>query len=909
MARPSRPLALLALAIVACAPAAPRPPPPPPPAVAQPPTPLPAPREDGHLPALATPLSYALSFDIDPRLPRFRGTARIAIDVPEPTSHVVLHARSLDVVDARVTVGETTQPAKTASRAAFGAKGGAKEELVLSFDAPLPKGPATLVVAYEGPFDDELSGLYRVKDASGESYVFTQFEATDARRAFPCFDEPGFKVPFELSITVPKGLLAVANTSERAREDAPPGKTTFHFTPTAPLPTYLVALAVGDLELRDAGRTTKPAIRLVTTKGKTNLGALALEATSGLVDALEKWFGIPYPYDKLDIVAVPEFAAGAMENAGLVTFREELLLLDPSRASIRARRSQAYVVAHELAHQWFGDLVTAAWWDDLWLNEGFATWMQHRIVDQWRPSFSARLDAIASANGVMDLDALVSARRIRQPVTTTSEAHEAFDGITYEKGAAVIATIERWMGEEAFRRGVSQYLRENAHKSARAEKLLTTLDRISGKDVTQMASTFLDHTGVPQVSVALECDAGNRWHAELQQEAWRPLGTKAPESEHTWTIPVCVLAQGEKRSTCADLAWGAPALVAGRGCPGWVHPNAEGAYYRFVLPEAALLKTANARAQLDVGQRIGLLSNAWAAVRSGKLPARVMLKLLPDFDDEPARQVVDQVVGILGSMSTVLVDDDVRPAFRRYAMARLAKRKKAIGWAPKKEEASGSGDEAILRRTVLWAAGEIAEDDATLREAEEVASKWLADPSSVDADVAAVALDLASRRASGARLDQLLAAARNAKTKEDRILALRAMTGFDDEAVLGKALDLVLTDEIRTHELRYSLTPALWRRRSRLFAESWIRKNWDALRKKLPGSLSTVLVHGAGVACSSAEVEERVAFYTPRAQEIEGASRPLAEALEGASLCAELRAKGSTSLKKELVELDAKAKR
>ena len=905
-----------ALAIAACAPAAPRPPPPPPPSVLEPKTELPPPRDDGHLPPLATPTSYALSFEIDPRQPRFKGTTRIGLEIPAKTSHVVIHARSLDVQDARLTAGASTQSAKVSSRAAFGSKAGAREELVLTFDIPLAPGPATLVLDYDGPFDDELSGLYRVKDSSGDDYAFTQFEATDARRAFPCFDEPGFKVPIDLSITVPKGMIAVANTSERAHEDTADGRTTFRFAQTPPLPTYLVAMAVGNLEIRDLGRTTKPAIRLVATKGKTNLGALGLEATSGLVDALEKWFGIPYPYDKLDIVAVPDFAAGAMENPGLVTFREELLLLDPARASVRARRSQAYVIAHELAHQWFGDLVTAAWWDDLWLNEGFATWMQHRIVDQWRPSFGAKLDAIASANGVMDLDALVSARRIRQPVTTTSEAHEAFDGITYEKGAAVIATIERWIGEDTFRRGVNDYLRENAHKSAHADKLLSALDHASGKDVTQMASTYLDHTGVPLVSVALECDRGARWHAEVQQEPWRPLGSKAPESEHSWTVPVCVLApdppgtktdKSGKKTECADLAWGAPSLVAGRGCPTWMHPNADGAYYRFVLPEADLLKTANARAQLDVAQRISLLSNAWAAVRSGKLASRAMLKVMPGFDDEPARQVVEQITGILGTMSIVLVDDDARPAFRRFVSARLAKRKKALGWVPKKDEASGSGDDAILRRTVLWAMGELAEDEATLREADEVAMKWLADPASVDADAAAVALDLASRHAGAARLDQLVAAARGAKTKEDRILALRAMTGFDDDALLGKALDLALTDEIRPHEMRYLVGNSLGRRRSRLVGEAWIRAHWDQLRKKLPGSLSVSLVYGAGIACTGAEVEERTAFYTPRAQEIEGAARPLAESLEGASLCAELRAKGSTSLKKELVDLDAKA--
>jgi aminopeptidase N len=869
---------------------------------------LPPPRDDGHLPALATPLHYALAFDIDPRSPTFNGTARIDVEIPAKTSHVVLNAHALTITDARAIVADGPRLARVASRLAHSARTTAPEELVLTFDPPLPAGRATLVVTYSAPFDQELSGLYRVADG-GNWYAFTQFEATDARRAFPCFDEPGFKVPFEVTVTVPNGMLAVANTPERGRD---PGgeKTTFRFAETPPLPTYLVALAVGELEIKELARTTKPPIRLVTVKGKSGQGALALEATSGLVDALATWFGIPYPYEKLDIVAVPEFGAGAMENAGLITFREELLLLDPARASVRSRRSQALVVAHELAHQWFGDLVTAAWWDDLWLNEGFATWMEWRIVDVWKPSFGAKNDAVVDQLGVMDVDALASARAVRQPVVSTSDADEAFDGITYEKGAAVLSTIERWIGAETFQRGVREYLTSNAFKSVHADHLFSSLDRASGKDVSQMAASYLDRAGVPEVTARMECDRGSRWHIELGQEPWRPLGSKVPEDqERAWTIPVCVLAQGEKKAQCADLAYGAPSIVAGRKCPAWVHPNAEGSYYRFALSESELTKLAQARAQLEVPARISLLSNAWAGVRAGKLKPAVMLKVLPLFDEDPARQVVEQITSILSSMSLVLVEDDARPAFRKFVSARLAKRKKDLGWLPKKEEAAGSGDEAILRRTVFFAMGDMAEDEATLREADELAVKWLADPTTVDSDTAAVALDLATRHAGADRLTQLVTTARSAKTREDRILALKALGGFEDAALLRRGLDTSLEEEIRPHEMRYVMGAAFSRRTSRSIAESWVRARWPDLRKKLPGSLSASLIGAAGVACTKAEQEERAAFYTPRAAEIESAARPLAEALEAASLCAELRSAGASSLTRELLNGEKKAKK
>ncbi len=897
-------LLLLCAALIAACPPAPVTAVKPAPPLAEPKTPLAAPRADGRLPTLATPLGYALALDLDPRTTSFTGTVRIDVDVPAPTSHVVMHARALTITEAHATVeGQPPLPAKTSARLAHGAR--EKDELVVTFDAPLPAGRASLVLAFSAPFGDEMSGAYRASE-EGRWYGFTQFESTDARRAFPCFDEPGFKVPFEVALTVPRGMIAVANTPELGHEEAG-AKTTFRFAKTQPLPTYLVAFAVGELEIRELARTTKPPMRLITTKGKSALGGLALEAGSALIDALAGWFGIPYPYEKLDLVAVPELSAGAMENAGLVTFRDQLLLVDPARASVTSRRHQATVIAHELAHQWFGNLVTAAWWDDLWLNEGFANWMETRIVDQWRPAWGVRNDAVLAQLAVMDVDALASARAVRQPVVTTSDADEAFDGLTYDKGAAVLGTIEHWIGEETFRRAIHDYLANNAFKSASAATLFAALDRASGKDVTQMAATYLDRPGVPEVSAHLECDPGSRWHSELLQEPWRPLGSKVPEDEErTWVIPVCVLAQGEKKPICADLTHGAPSLVAGRRCPAWVHPNADASYYRFSMPEPELVKLAGARAQLDVPARLTLMSSAWSAVRGGKAKPGLMLKLLTAFDDETSRHGIEGVVSLLAVLDAELVEDDARAAFRRFALARLAKRKKDLGWLPKKEEAAASGDDAILRHDVLWAMGELAADDATLREADELAVRWLTDPSSIDADTASVAVGLANRRAGAERLSKLLAVASGGKTREDRLLALRSIGGFDDPALLARGLDALLTDDVRSSDVSYLIGAGYGRRASKHVTEAWVRQHWEDLRKKLPGSLGAGLVAGAGAACTKAELEDATAFYTPRAAQIEGAQRLLDQELEQAALCVALRARGASLLTRDLLNGDKK---
>jgi aminopeptidase N len=873
-------------------------PPKPPPNPLDQPTLLPEPQTNGRLPPLATPTSYALALEVDPSQTKFSGVARIEVDIPQRTSFIVLNGHALEVTGARALAAQGTGDARAATRMAQGGK--FPEELVLAFNKPLLPGHATLVIEYAAPFDDELSGLYRLKDGD-RFYAFSDFEPTDARRAFPCFDEPSFKVPFDVSITVPRPMIAVANSPELSREDAPGQKTTFRFARTQPLPSYLVAFAVGELDVKEATRYAKPPIRIVTTKGKTALSGLALEATGGIIDALGDWFGIPYPYDKLDIVAVPDFHSGAMENPGLVTFREERLLLDPARASVASRRTQAIIIAHELAHQWFGDLVTASWWNDLWLNEGMATWMETRIVDTWRPTFNARIDAVVSEHSVMDTDGLVSARAVRQPVVSTSDAAEAFDSITYEKGAAVLATIERWIGEEKFQRGVRDYLKENAFKSVQADRLLSAFDRASGKDVTQMASSYLDKPGVPEVSARLECERGGRWNMELGSQQWRPLGSKlSEEGDRSWTIPVCVRPGGEKKDSCADLPAGAPSLVAGRGCPSFVHPNWGASYYRFSLSERDFVRLAESRAQLDVPARISLLSNAWAAVRSGQLEPKAMLKILPAFDDDNTRQIVEQIVSILYGMSEALVEDDTRADFRKFSLARLSKRKKKLGWAPP-AKGDTSGEDALTRKAVLLAMGDIAEDEATLREAEETSTKWLTDPANVDADAGAAAVELASRKAGDARIPVLLNAAKNAKNREDRIVALRALMGFDDETALKRALDLTLTDDIRANEMRYVASAVFTRRKSRPIAEAWIRAHWDDLLKKLPGSLSHALLRAAGVGCSKADADERAAFYGPRVASIEGAARPLAEALEAVSLCAALREKGAPSLRKAML--------
>ncbi len=847
------------------------------------PTPPPT-REDGRLPVTATPQRYSLALAIDPTQPRFSGNVKILATIPAPTMFIVLHARDVRVGSAVAIVGGRAIKATPSMRVAHG--GLVPEELVLTFAETLPAGPARIEIAFDAPFGDALAGLYRTKEAD-RWYAFTQFEATDARRAFPCFDEPGFKTAYDVSITAPKGMIAIANAPETFHKDQG-NMTTFGFATTRPMPSYLVAFAVGDFDVR-AGASTPVPIRLVSTKGRSGLGQLGLDATAGLVAKLGEYFDVRYPYEKLDIVAVPDFAAGAMENPGLITFRDELLLLDPATATTGAKRAQAEVIAHELAHQWFGNLVTMQWWDDLWLNEGFATWMEAKVVDQWRPSFGARLERVQGTQGVMDTDALHSARAVREPVRSTGEAMEAFDGITYQKGAAVLAMIEQWIGEATFQKGVRDYVRANAWKNAKAEDLLRALDLASNKDVTKVAGAFLDHPGVPNVAVATACDKKGVT-ITLKQSPWHPLGGATDATPATWSVPMCMLVEGTKGPVCTTSgAEPATKELLGAKCPAWVHANAgQTGYFRFVLDATQTRALAKSAAQLDVANRIGLVSNLWAQVRSGELAPDAYLDTLASFDRETERVVIEPLVWSLYGIEQGLVDDAALPGFRAYVAARLGARKQMLGWeAPK--HGKESDDRSLLRRTVIMAMGDLASDDATLKEADTIARAWLKDPASVNGDTAQIAVPLASRRAGKDRLEALRAAATSAKTPQDRTRALNAMSGFDDPEVLKAALALVLTDEVRVSEIRHVLWPAFGRRASRQVVYAWVRANFDALRAKLAGPLARGLMYSPGALCSQKERDDAQTFFAARSKDIEGSKRILDEALETAQLCAALR--------------------
>ncbi|GMV12934.1 MAG: M1 family metallopeptidase [Polyangiaceae bacterium] len=875
---------LVALALSACASPSPnarwRPDPPPAKGTA---VSAPAPRDDGRLPAGVRPTRYNLELTVDPRDKSFFGRVRIGVEVATPTRVIVLHAKGPKILTAAVSSETQKLWAKASTRRAAHGKE-EPEELVLELERELPAGKAEIDLQYEAPFGPSLGGLYRVEEG-GQSYAFTQFEPNDARRAFPCFDEPGFKVPYQLSLTVPEGFTAVANTPElRRRENRQSGLVSYEFAPSPPLPSYLVAFAIGAFEIREGARDPVP-IRLVTLPGKSRLGQLALDVAREELGVLADYFGVAYPYAKLDLVAVPEFGAGAMENAGLVTFREELLLLDEARASLDARRGLYGIMAHELAHQWFGNLVTMKWWDDLWLNEGFATWMGAKVVERVKPAFGVDLERVSDKQWVMGVDMLASARRIRQPVRGSSEALEAFDGITYVKGASTLSMIESYVGEAAFRQGVRDYLGTHRFGNAEARDLFLALGKTSGKDVASVMSSFVDQSGVPLVDVSFGCE-GKKLAITLSQREYRPLGSMAPSAAKSWLVPVCLGLPNERVCT---LLGKEPARVERevRSCPAAVHPNAdERGYYRYGLPKAALLALAK-QPTLSLREKVGLLGNSWALVRSGDLELATYFELLPHLLSGQSHVLWDQLTDSLREVSRALESDSTRSAFQARVRLLAGKEGKRLGFRPTAGEAEGT---KLARNLVLSLLGDLGAEPWVLGEADKLAGAWLDQPGAVDPDVARVALPLAARRGDEKLFIRLFERMKQASTPEERLLALSGLSAFDDLVLVERLLGYALDGSIKVSDLRYVFPPLFQRRATAKPTYLWLTRHFDALKSRLPSFAIGRFPWVAAALCDESAVAEAEAFFRPRLERIEGADKHLAQAAEAGKLCAALRA-------------------
>src|SRR5579885_1020408 len=436
-----------------------------------------------RLPEVARPENYKLTFNPDLESAKFEGDETIAIRVLKPTSEITLNAADIDFHDVTITSAGTTQKAKVTLQKE-------SEMAVLAVEKPLAAGPATVHITYSGILNNEMRGFYLGKDDQGRKYAATQFEATDARRAYPSFDEPDYKATFDITAIAPTGMVAISNQKIVSDNPGPADKHTVHFATTAKMSSYLAALVVGNFEYVEGEADGIP-IRVYATTGKKEMGKFSLEAAEHILSYYDKYFGIKYPYGKLDLIRLPDFSAGAMENTGCITFREVILLIDEKQGAVELKKEIADVIAHEMAHQWFGDLVTMKWWDDVWLNEGFATWMSSKPSQAWKPEWDFNLDNVSDAANTMNVDSLASTRPIHQKADTPDQIQELFDGIAYGKAAAVLRMLESYLGPDKFQTGVNAYLKKHSYANATASDFWTALAQASNKPVDKIMPTFV----------------------------------------------------------------------------------------------------------------------------------------------------------------------------------------------------------------------------------------------------------------------------------------------------------------------------------------------------------------------------------------------------------------------------------
>ena len=822
---------------------------------------------DFRLPTSVRPIRYEASLSVDTAAKAFTGSLRLDLDLARSTSEIVLHAVGLEISRAATSAKDRLQEAASIAPAP------ASETVVIRYAHPLPAGACALDLAWSGKVEPGLRGLY---DA-GSGILATQFEAADARRVFPCLDEPGFKAPWRLSVEAPRTAMVLSNGAP-AGEEIRGERKRITFAETPPLPTYLVALVVGGVESRGEGRASAVPVRTWAAPEKVGLTAFGQDVALAVLPRLEAYFGVPYAFGKLDQVGLPEFEAGAMENAGLVTYRELALLLDPATASLAQQKRVAEVVTHELSHQWFGNWVTMTWWDDLWLNEAFATWMAFKIVDAWRPGWRVWLEFDQGKAAALQLDALSSTHPVRAEVRSVAEAGEAFDLITYEKGGAVLRMIEGYLGEERFRDGIRLYMRRHAKGNSVADDLWGALGEASGEPVVELANAWIRSPGFPLVRATRE---GRK--LRLEQVRYRSSGPSGGGGE-AWPVPMVLrLLRGDasveqrvllrEPSATIDLA-----QVAG-GEPEAVVLNAGSTgFFRAAPDEASLAALARRRADLAPAERIALVSDTWALVRSGERDIASFLGLLTGFAGEDDHAVLDEVVARLATLEHRLLEERDRPAFAALVATLLGPALADLGW----DAGPGEPDVVRLRRAAaVRGLGLVARGAGLEREAAARVERLArGDRTALEPNLLDVGVALAARGGDAARFDRFRALFGAETEPAMRRRWLTALASFEDPGLASRGVELAMAGEVPLQDAAAFAAALLANRAARPIFWRRLREGWQGWRERLRNApmLMRRVIEALGLLVEREELAEAEAFLG--ANPVDEARQAIAQTLE-----------------------------
>jgi puromycin-sensitive aminopeptidase len=779
-----------------------------------------------RLPRTVVPERYELTLSPDLDDAVFSGESRVRLQVNEPVAELVLNAVELDIQTAELTADAGARLVGTVRLDE------AEQRALIDLDGTATPGVWHLHLTFSGTLNDKLRGFYRstFKDADGTERIIatTQFEATDARRAFPCWDEPDRKATFAVTLIVDEALVALSNGTVINEHPLGNGRKQLTFAETIPMSTYLVAFVVGPFELTDPTIVDGVPVRIAATPGKQRLTRFGTEVAAAALAFYRAYFEIPYPSDKLDHVAIPDFAFGAMENLGCVTYRETALLVDGQAASRVELQRVAEVVAHETAHMWFGDLVTMKWWNGIWLNEAFATFMELLAVDSFKPEWAVWVSFGAGRNAALGTDGLRSTRPVEFPVGRPEEADAMFDVLTYQKGGAVLRMLEQYLGPEPFRRGIVRYLNDHRYANTETTDLWDAIEAESGEPARAVMDSWIYQGGYPVVS-ASEDDSGR---LTLHQRRFLYAGGDGGER---WQVPIGLrYSAGGVVHHSRVLLTDETATVELPAPLDWVVVN-DGAwgFYR-VRYQAGLLRrlTSVMGDQLQPLERLTLVSDTWAAVIAGQSPIADYLQLVGLLGEETDPDVWNAVIGPLGLLDQVLGDGD-RGALQELVRGVAGPAFARLGWDPVDGEPERTG---TLRGRLLQALGTLGADPAVQAEAALRHGAYLEDRSALAADLVTAVVTVVTWAGGLPEYETMLEQFRNATTPQDEIRYLYALAASQEGVLLERTLAMCLSAEVRTQDAPYLLASVLASRVGHRQAWQFLSGHWEGLLARFPAN-------------------------------------------------------------------------
>jgi aminopeptidase N len=834
-----------------------------------------------RLPTNVAPIHYSLALTPDLQSATFSGVESIDVTVKQPATTITLNAIELAFQSVTIAANGKEQTATVSLDPG-------KQQATFTFPSTIPGGRATLKIRYTGILNDKLSGFYISKTAR-RNYAVTQFEATDARRAFPCFDEPASKATFDVSLTIDAGDTAISNSpilSDTPGPDA--GKHTLAFATTPKMSTYLLAFLVGDFQCT-RGEQDGVELSVCSTPDKVALTPFALDIAKFTLHYYDNYFGIDYPLKKLDLIAVPDLDNGAMENFGAITFREELLLIDPKTASLPRQVEAAVDIAHEMAHQWFGDLVTMQWWDNVWLNEGFATWMSYKPVAAMHPEWEIPQLVASNEEDTLNVDSQPTTHAIRANAETPDQINQLFDRIAYYKASEVLLMVENYLGEDTFRKGIHAYLAAHAYGNATAEDFWNAQTAVSHKPVDKVMESLITQPGAPILTFA----ASSASRVSVTQSRFYLSPSITPNPAQKWTLPVCFktgegnpcdLLTPEKSRLALPMS---PLLFANAGGKG---------YYRsaYAPAEYAAL-VANVETGLTPVERISLAGDEWAQVRANKAPVGNYLDLVAALRSDPNSQVLAPVFTQLSAIGDQVTSTNEE----RDALARWMRRNFAPEYAKLGPPAPGdSPNTRQLRGQLFGLLCSRGADPALLAQARQIADQFLDNPASVDPTLAQTALAVAARNGDATFFDKLQHVYETSGDPARQQSALQALVQFRDPALLERGLEYAVSSKVRNQDTAIVLATALQLPQNRDQAWQFIKSHWDQVRAQLTMDLASYLVAYTGRFCTTEARDDIRSFFAEH--EVAGADAALRHTLEQIDGCIELRRLQEPNLKKWL---------